>query len=79
MNNNAKIMRDTERFLKRTAEYINNRYEGNDENYEIHYVLKKSNKSGKTDVIAIAAYEDYVISIHPYTDNPPAALHNIFD
>ena len=69
--NNTKIMRDTERFLKRTKEYQENRYEGNDENYEIHFVLKKGDKGALTDVIALAACDDMALSFHPYDESNP--------
>ena len=75
---NARIMRDSERFLKRTKEYQENRYKGNDENYEIHFVLKKTNKDILTDVIAYAAYQDVGLSFHPYGEVAPLSF-NCFD
>jgi len=68
--NNAKIMRDAERFLKRTQEYQEVREMGDDENYDIHYILKKDSKGVLTDVFALAAYDDMGITFHPYAKPP---------
>lgn len=66
---NTTIMRDAERFIKRMVEYEDNRDDGNDENFEIHFVLKKSDKSAVTDVIAHATHIDMGISFRPYSND----------
>jgi hypothetical protein len=58
--NKQKIMRDCERFLKRTEVYQNNRDLGG--NYEIEFVLAKDNK----DVIVCAVLDDEAIGFEPY-------------
>jgi len=66
--NNAKIMREADRFLKRTKEYKARREEGCVENYTIEIVLKKSNvvkNNNLPKVVVAAACEDMELTLHP--------------
>lgn len=54
----AKIMREAERFLKRTAEYQEDRDVEKSENYRIQYVLSKGNGTQPENVVAYA-YSEY--------------------
>ena len=60
-------MRVTERALKRTAAY--REHTGEDENYEIFYVIFKGDLSRPDDIIAQAIYQDEALIFHPFSDN----------
>lgn len=60
-----KMWRSAERALKRTEGYRWNREFGQEENYELMYVLAKGKYPRARDVIAVAGYEDTAIQFHP--------------
>ena len=64
--NKEKIMRKTERYLKRTEAYQTN--VGLDENYEVDYILFKENPEK---VIAYASNIDNMMRFYPFDDNRP--------
>ena len=65
--NIQKIMRDSERFLKRTEDYKD--YQNQDDNFAIEYVIAKEKDGKIADVLAFARRHDEVLSFHPYRDN----------
>lgn len=68
MWNKAKIMRQAERVLKRTAAYRENCSDGTtpEDNFQLDYVLVKGGKSVPDTAIAYAHYEDEIISFNPF-------------
>lgn len=62
----AKLMREAERFLKRTKAYQENRELGCDGNYEIAYVIAKAGRTQPESVLAYAIYEDSMLSFYPF-------------
>lgn len=67
MLNNEKLMRFTERVLKRTPEYQENReFEiPDEENYKIAYVLFKGSKNAPEDAVAYASRYDEMLRFRP--------------
>ena len=63
-----KIMREAGRFLKRTAEYQEDREIGKAENYRIQYILSKEGKTQPETVIAYAysEYREQEIFFYPF-------------
>ena len=64
--NTLKIMKDSERFMKRTEAYQEHR--DSDMPYKIEFVLAKGNVDMPDNVIAYATRDDEVISFNPYKD-----------
>ena len=78
--NNAKIIRDTERFLKRTTEYKECREEGWAENYVVDIILQEgTNPGGLPHVIALATCEDMELMLFPYENESYATRPFDFD
>ncbi len=63
-----KIWRSAERTLKRTKKYQRFRELGEEENYELMYVLAKGKDFHGTNVTAVAGYEDQAILFYPFAD-----------
>ena len=66
-----KIIRASERALKRTEAYQENRLLGDEKNYQIFYLLKKGKNAAPNSVIAFADKEEQVISFHPFREDEP--------
>lgn len=66
----AKLMREAERFLKRTKAYQENREFGCDGNYELAYVITKAGRTQPESVLAYAMYEDSMLSFFPLREEP---------
>lgn len=64
----AKMMREAERFLKRTADYQEDRDVDKAENYKIQYVLSEDGRMQPETVIACAysEYREQEISFYPF-------------
>ncbi len=58
-----KMWRSSERAMKRTKGYQEYREFGQDENYELAYVLAKGRNPCAEDIIAVAMYEDDAILV----------------
>ena len=63
-----KMWRSSERAMKRTKGYQEYRELGQDENYELAYVLAKGRNPCAEDIIAVAMYEDDAIQFFPCAD-----------
>ena len=63
-----KMWRSSERAMKRTKGYQEYRELGQDENYELAYVLAKGRNPCAEDIIAVAMYEDDAIQFFPFSD-----------
>ncbi len=63
-----KMWRSSERAMKRTKGYQEYREFGQDENYELAYVLAKGRNPCAEDIIAVAMYEDDAIQFFPFSD-----------
>lgn len=74
-----KIMREAERFLKRTEQYQQRKRSGEDENFQIEFVLAKEGRTQPEDIIAYAAYEDNVICFYPFRKEKTAVDDWAFD
>lgn len=64
----AKIIREAERFLKRTAEYQKDRDVDKSENYKIQYILSEDGRM-QPETIIVSAYSEYQeqeISFYPF-------------
>ena len=60
------MWRSAERALKRTERYQDYREFGQEENYELVYVLTKGDYPRGNDVIAVAQYEEEAIQFYPF-------------
>ena len=67
-----KIMREAERFLKRTEQYQDNRYLADEDNFQIAYVLAKDGRTQPENIIAYAMHDDTMICFYPFRKNEPA-------
>ncbi len=66
-------MREANRVLKRTEEYLNNRSLG-EEDYVMMYILARREKMITEDVIAFAGSNESVILFHPYKNDDTVSL-----
>lgn len=63
-----KIWRLAERTLKRTEHYQRYRELGDEDNYELMYVLAKGKDFHGANVTAVAGYEDQAMLFYPFAD-----------
>ena len=70
--NKEKMWRMTERAIKRTEPYQENRYFGEEENYKLSYILV--NNQSQNDVIAVAEFIDKAFLFNPLKDNKTIEL-----
>lgn len=71
--NNAKMMRYTERILKRLTVYQENREFG--DNYELYYLLVKD--GNEKDALAYAINADEAIIFNPFSENPNQSVKDL--
>lgn len=74
-----KIMRESERFLKRTAQYQQKRYSGEDENFQVKIVLVKEGSVQPENIITYAACEDTIIYFYPFRKQEAAVDYWAFE
>lgn len=76
-----KMWRSAERALKRTPDYLENRDLRRKDNYEVMYVIARHKYPTEKDVVAVAGFDDVVISFRPLMneDDIFASWRNEFD